>query len=455
MAADLEPIFKAYDVRGVYPEQFDEDAAYRIGRAFASWAKAEQIVLGRDCRLSSPAMSEAFAAGVTAVGVGIVDIGLATTDMVYFASGRLSLPGAMFTASHNPPEYNGLKLCLSGARPVGIESGLAEVRDLAERERSPEAGMLPVTDLVGHRDMREEYIEHLLSFGDLDQFLPFTVAADAANGMAGLVLPDLFERLPGKLIPLYMDLDGTFPNHPADPIDPKNQQDLKRTVLEHGADLGLAFDGDADRVFLIDEHAQGVSGSLVTALVAIGMLEREPGATILHNLICSRVVPEVILEHGGKPVKTRVGHSFIKEVMAETGAVFGGEHSGHYYFRDNYNADSGLVASMVVMDQMSKAGKPLSELLEPLRRYADSGEINLRVEDKQAAIERVARAHEDGKQDRMDGLTVEYEDWWFNVRPSNTEPLLRLNVEANTEGLLKEKTAEILALIEGGTGKST
>jgi phosphomannomutase len=450
MAADLEPIFKAYDVRGVYPEQFDEDAAYRIGRAFASWAKAERIVLGRDCRLSSPAMSEAFAAGVTGVGGGIVDIGLATTDMVYFASGRLSLPGAMFTASHNPPEYNGLKLCLSGARPVGIESGLAEVRDLAEREPTREAGMAPASDLISHRDMREDYIEHLLSFVDLDRFLPFTVVADAANGMAGLVVPDLFHRLPGKLVPLYMELDGTFPNHPADPIDPKNQEDLKRTVLEHGADLGLAFDGDADRVFLVDERARGVSGSLVTALVAIGMLDREPGATILHNVICSRVVPEVIREHGGKPVRTRVGHSFIKKVMAETGAVFGGEHSGHYYFRDNYNADSGLVASMVVMDQMSKAGKPLSELLEPLRRYADSGEINLRVEDKQAVIDRVAQAYEDGKQDRLDGLTVEYEDWWFNVRPSNTEPLLRVNVEANTEGLLKEKTAEVLALIEGG-----
>ncbi len=447
MAADLTRIFKAYDIRGVYPEQFDEDAAYRIGRAFASWAKAERIVLGRDCRLSSPAMSEAFASGVTGVGVRIEDLGLATTDMVYFASGRLSLPGAMFTASHNPPEYNGLKLCLSGARPVGVGSGLGEVRALAERESPPEASAVPARGLVIPREMRDDYIEHLLSFVDLAEFLPFTVVADAANGMAGLVVPELFQRLPGKLVPLYMDLDGTFPNHPADPIDPKNQEDVKRAVLEHAADLGLAFDGDADRVFLVDEHARGVGGSLVTALVAIGMLERQPGASILHNLICSRVVPEVIREHGGKPVKTRVGHSFIKKVMAETGAVFGGEHSGHYYFRAHFNADSGLVASMVVMDQMSKAGKPLSELLEPLRRYADSGEINSRVEDKEAVIERIAHAYRDGRQDRMDGLTVEYDDWWFNVRPSNTEPLLRLNVEAATEDLLKEKTAEVLALI--------
>ena len=447
MAADLTRIFKAYDIRGVYPEQFDEDAAYRIGRAFASWAKAERIVLGRDCRLSSPAMSEAFASGVTGVGVRIEDLGLATTDMVYFASGRLSLPGAMFTASHNPPEYNGLKLCLSGARPVGVGSGLGEVRALAERESPPEASAVPARGLVIPREMRDDYIEHLLSFVDLAEFLPFTVVADAANGMAGLVVPELFQRLPGKLVPLYMDLDGTFPNHPADPIDPKNQEDVKRAVLEHGADLGLAFDGDADRVFLVDEHARGVGGSLVTALVAIGMLERQPGAIILHNLICSRVVPEVIREHGGKPVKTRVGHSFIKKVMAETGAVFGGEHSGHYYFRAHYNADSGLVASMVVMDQMSKAGKPLSEMLAPLRRYADSGEINSRVEDKEAVIERIAQAYGEGRQDRMDGLTVEYDDWWFNVRPSNTEPLLRLNVEAATQDLLKEKTAEVLALI--------
>ncbi len=447
MAADLARIFKAYDIRGVYPEQFDESAAYRIGRAFASWAGADRIVLGRDCRLSSPAMSEAFASGVTGVGVGIEDMGLATTDMVYFASGRLSLPGAMFTASHNPPEYNGLKLCLSGARPVGVESGLGEVRALAERESPPGAGAVPTRGLVIPREMRDDYIEHLLSFVDLGQFLPFTVVADAANGMAGLVVPELFQRLPGKLVPLYMDLDGTFPNHPADPIDPKNQEDVKRAVLEHGADLGLAFDGDADRVFLVDEHARGVGGSLVTALVAIGMLERQPGAIILHNLICSRVVPEVIREHGGKPVKTRVGHSFIKKVMAETGAVFGGEHSGHYYFRAHFNADSGLVASMVVMDQMSKAGKPLSELLAPLRRYADSGEINSRVEDKEAVIERIAQAYGEGRQDRMDGLTVEYDDWWFNVRPSNTEPLLRLNVEAATQDLLKEKTAEVLALI--------
>jgi phosphomannomutase len=447
MAGDLGSIFKAYDVRGIYPSQLDEHGAYRIGKAFASWTGADRVVLGKDCRLSSPALAGAFADGVTDAGTDVIDIGLATTDMVYFASGRMSTPGAMFTASHNPPQYNGVKLCLAGAAPVGEDSGLTEVRRLAE-SIGPSRG----TAAKGESrtlDMVQEYIDHVLSFADLEFFAPLTVAADAANGMAGLVVPPLFERLPCKLVPLFMELDGTFPNHPADPIQPQNQIDLKRAVTEHGADLGLAFDGDADRVFLVDEHAEGVSGSMVTALVAQGMLDRHPGATILYNLICSRMVPEVVREHGGTPIRTRVGHSFIKKIMAETGAVFGGEHSGHYYFREHYNADSGLVASMVVMDQLSKAGKPLSELLQPLRRYAASGEINLEVEDKSAAIERVARAFADGRQDRLDGLTVEYDDWWFNVRPSNTEPLLRVNVEARTPEMLEEKIASVLGSIRG------
>jgi phosphomannomutase len=449
MAADLRIIFKAYDVRGVYPDQFDEDGAYRIGRAFGAWLEdegigADRVVMGRDVRTSSPALSEAFADGVNATGLGVVDLGLSTTDMVYFASGRLSLPGAMFTASHNPPQYNGLKLCGPGAAPIGVETGLDDIRRLAEQEGGERGAG---TGRREQADMLEEYLEHLLSFADVEDMAPLVVAADAANGMAGLVVPALFERLPCKLIPLYMELDGTFPNHPADPNVPENQEDVKRAVTENGADLGLAFDGDADRVFLVDEHAQGVSGSLVTALVAQGMLERYPGAKILHNIITSRMVPEVVREHGGEPIRTRVGHSYIKKVMAETGAVFGGEHSGHYYFRDHYNADSGLVASVVVMDQMSKAGKPLSELLAPLRRWHDSGEINTEVSDQQAVIEKIARAYAEERQDRLDGLTVESEDWWFNVRPSNTEPLLRLNVEARTEKLLKEKTAEVLALI--------
>jgi phosphomannomutase len=439
-------IFKAYDVRGVYPDQLDEDAARRIGGAFAEFTAAATVVVGRDCRTSSPALAQAFAEGVTRRGAGVLDIGLATTDMVYFASGRLDMPGAMFTASHNPPEWNGLKLCREGAAPVGEDSGLMEVRDLSERQEGAAAGS---TGRIETRDMRQEFVDHVVSFVDADRMEPLTVVADAANGMAGLVLPDIFERLPLKLVGLYLELDGTFPNHPADPIQPENQEDLRRAVTEHGADAGLAFDGDADRVFVVDEQAHGISGSLVTALVAESMLRREPGAKVIHNLICSWVVPEVIRENGGVAVRTRVGHSLIKKVMAETGAIFGGEHSGHYYFRDHYRADSGLIAALLVLERLSEAGVPLSRLLAPYRRYHASGEINSEVEDQLGTIEKVAAAFADGKQDRLDGLTVEYEDWWFNVRPSNTEPLLRLNVEARTEALLEEKTREVLAVIRG------
>jgi phosphomannomutase len=439
----LDSIFKAYDVRGLYPDELNEDVARRIGAAFAEFAPSEAIVLARDCRLSSPSLAAAFTEGVTGRGVNVTDIGQATTDMLYFASGKLGLPGAMFTASHNPPAYNGLKLCREGAGPVGEDSGLMEVRDLAARDLPP----AQARGTVETRGMLDPYVEHVLSFVDGEAMAPFTVVADAANGMAGLVLPPVFERLPLKLTGLYLELDGTFPNHPADPIQPENQEDLRRAVKEHGADIGLAFDGDADRVFLVDEQAQGVSGSLVTAMVAEAMLEREPGAKIIHNLICSWVVPEVVREHGGESIRTRVGHSFIKKIMAETGAIFGGEHSGHYYFRDHYRADSGLIAALIVLERLSKAGVPLSELLAPYRRYEASGEINIEVEDQEAAIERVAAAFADGKQDRLDGLTVEYEDWWLNVRASNTEPLLRLNVEARTAELLEEETNAVLDVI--------
>jgi phosphomannomutase len=442
----LTSIFKAYDVRGIYPEQLDEDAARRIGSAFAEFTKAPTIIVGRDCRASSPALAEAFTEGATRRGAGVLDIGLATTDMVYFASGRLDLPGAMFTASHNPPNWNGLKLCRAGAAPVGEDSGLPEVRDLAERGTGrPSSG----PGRVETRDLRDEFVEHVVSFVQADRMEPLTVVADAANGMAGLVLPAIFERLPLKLVGLYLELDGTFPNHPADPIQPENQEDVRRAVIEHGAEAGLAFDGDADRVFVVDEGARGISGSLVTALVAESMLEREPGATILYNAICSWVVPEVIRENGGVPVRTRVGHSLIKKVMAETGAIFGGEHSGHYYFRDHYRADSGLIAALLVLERLSLAGISLSTLLAPYARYHQSGEINLEVEDPGEIIDRVAARFSEGKQDRLDGLTVEYEDWWFNVRPSNTEPLLRVNVEASTEELLETKTREVLAAIRG------
>ncbi len=449
--SDLSAIFKAYDVRGVVPDEMDGEAVRRIGAAFASWSRAERVLLGRDCRLSSPELAEAFAEGVTSRGVGVVDLGLASTDLLYFASGSLDLPGVMLTASHNPPSYNGLKFCLAGARPVGEDTGLIQIRRTAE---GPDVGGRSSPGVVERRDMLEPYVEHVLSFVDAESMRPLTVVADTANGMGGLVVPAVFERLPVTLHHLFPDLDGTFPNHPADPIDPENQKDLRAAVLETDADIGLAFDGDADRVFLIDEKAADVSGSLVTALVAQAMLERNPGASVVYNLICSWVVREVIEESGGVPVRTRVGHSFIKQVMADTGAVFGGEHSGHYYFRDNYRADSGLIAGVVALGRLSEAGKPLSELLEPFRRYFASGEVNSKVTDQAGKIEELAARYLHGSQDRMDGLTVEFDDWWFNVRPSNTEPLLRLNVEARSQGLLEEKTAEALALIRGEGGAS-
>ncbi len=446
MPSDLDRIFKAYDVRGVVPDDLDAELVRRIGAAFAEWSGAPRIVLGRDCRLSSPELAASLAEGATARGVDVVDLGLASTDLLYFASGWLDMPGIMLTASHNPKQYNGMKFCLAGARPVGEETGLRKIRAMVE------AGPEPVVASLGsieRRDLLDAYVEHVLSFVDVDAMRPLTVAADTANGMGGLVVPAVMERLPVTLHHLYPELDGTFPNHPADPIDPENQEDLKVAVLEHGADIGLAFDGDADRVFLIDERAQDVSGSLLTALVAIAMLEREPGAKIVHNLICSWTVPEVIREHGGEPVRTRVGHSFIKQVMAETGAIFGGEHSGHYYFRENYRADSGLIAAVAAMGELSKSDEPLSVLLAPLRRYVASGEINSVVDDQQGRIAAIAARYADGRQDRLDGLTVEFDDWWCNVRPSNTEPLLRLNAEARTPELLAEKTAEVLALIRG------
>jgi phosphomannomutase len=447
VGADLDRIFKAYDVRGVVPDDLDADLARRIGGAFAVWTGSSSIVLGRDCRLSSPDLASAIAEGATDRGVDVVDLGLASTDLLYFASGTLDLPGIMLTASHNPKQYNGLKFCLPGARPVGEDTGLREIRAMVEDgEPSPVAGR----GRIAQRDMLLAYVEHVLRFVDVAAMRPLTVVADTANGMGGLVVPAVLAHLPVTLHHLYAELDGTFPNHPADPLDPENQKDLKSAVLGNGADVGLAFDGDADRVFLIDERADDVSGSLLTALVSVPMLRREPGAKIVHNLICSWIVPETIEAHGGIPVRTRVGHSFIKQVMADTGAIFGGEHSGHYYFRDNYRADSGLIAAVVALGELSASGQSLSELLMPFKKYFDSGEINSPVTDQRGKIEEIASTFADAEQDRMDGLTVTYENWWCNVRPSNTEPLLRLNVEARTSELLAEKTAMMLDLIRGG-----
>jgi len=447
---DLDRIFKAYDVRGVVPDDLDDDLVRAIGGAYAQITNDRPILIGRDCRLSSPDLAAALAEGITGQGSDVIDLGLASTALLYFASGSLDLPGIMITASHNPKQYNGLKFCQPGARPVGEETGLRDIRAIVE------AGVTPTGDRgsVEHRDLLAAYVEHVLRFVDVDAMRPLTVVADTANGMGGLVVPAVFERLPITAHYLFRELDGTFPNHPADPLNPENQKDLKAAVLEHGADVGLAFDGDADRVFLVDEHAEDVSGSLLTAIVAVSMLRNEPGSKIVHNLICSWIVPETIRANGGVPVRTRVGHSFIKQVMAETGAIFGGEHSGHYYFRQNYRADSGLIAGVVALGELSAAGGSLSELLAPYRKYWDSGEINSTVGDQAGKLEQLAGLYADGRQDRLDGLTIEYEDWWCNVRPSNTEPLLRLNVEARTRELLDDRTAALLAVIrdEGGAG---
>ena len=443
---DLSRVFKAYDVRGVVPDELDAGLVRLIGAAFATWSGASEILLGRDCRLSSPELAAALIEGATSLGVDIVDLGLASTDLLYFASGSLDRPGIMITASHNPKEYNGLKFCLAGAKPVGEDSGLGEIRTLVEKG---DEILGTAEGSVRQQNVLDAYVDHVLSFTDVRAMRPLTVAVDTANGMGGLVVPPAMGRLPVTLHHLYAELDGTFPNHPADPIDPANQRDLKQVVLEHGADAGMAFDGDADRVFLVDELAGDVSGSLLTALVAAAMLEREPGAKIVYNLICSWTVPEVIRERGGTPIRARVGHSFIKQVMAETGAIFGGEHSGHYYFRDNYNADSGLIAAVITLGELSRSAQTLSQLLQPYRRYLSSGEINTRVDDPAAKIEEIADALRDGRQDRLDGLTVEFDDWWCNVRASNTEPLLRLNVEAKTPELLAARTEELLTLIRG------
>jgi phosphomannomutase len=443
---ELTRIFKAYDVRGVVPDELNPDVARLIGAAFAGWSGEREILVGRDARLSSPELAAASIEGITSRGADAVDLGLASTDLLYFASGSLERAAMMITASHNPKEYNGLKFCLPGAKPVGEGSGLEEIRTLVEKG---EAILGTGRGSVRRADLLDRYVDHVLGFVDVARMRPLTIAVDTANGMGGLVVPAVMERLPVTAHHLYPELDGTFPNHPADPIDPENQRDLKATVLERHADVGMAFDGDADRIFLVDEGANDVSGSLLTALVAVSMLGREAGAKVVYNVICSWVVPEVIREHGGEPIRSRVGHSFIKQVMAETGAIFGGEHSGHYYFRENFRADSGLIAGVIALGELSKETRPLSEVLRPYRRYADSGEINLRIDDPKATIERVAEALTGGRQDRLDGLTVEFDDWWCNVRPSNTEPLLRVNVEAKTEELLAEETRRVLSLIRG------
>ncbi|MDQ1447342.1 MAG: phosphomannomutase [Actinomycetota bacterium] len=442
----LDGVFKAYDIRGVYPDDLDEALVRRIGNVFAHFTGAQHLVVGRDMRSSSESLAAAFIEGATLAGADVTDVGLASTDLVYFASGRLDAPGAMLTASHNPANYNGIKLCRSGAAPVGEQTGLLQIKEMVSSgvtSRGEVAGKVERVDLL------EAFGEHVRSFVDPAALKPLAVVADTANGMGGLVVPRVFEGLPFSLTVLFGELDGSFPNHPADPIQPENLKDLQRAVLDLNADVGLAFDGDADRMFLVDDKGVAISGSTTTAIVAAGILDRHPGESVVHNLIVSRSVPEIIREHGGIPVRARVGHSFIKQVMAETGAIFGGEHSAHYYFRDNWRADSGSIAALLVLEQLSRAGVPLSELRKPFERYVQSGEINSRVDDPAAIIEAVAAEFTDCAQDRLDGLTVDCGEWWFNLRPSNTEPLLRLNLEAPDAAQCEAHTSEVLALVRG------
>lgn len=454
MAADLSNIVKAYDVRGVVPDEWDESSAELFGAAFTEVVGGSAIVVGHDMRPSSPGLSQAFARGAAARGVDVTLIGLCSTDQLYYASGSMNLPGAMFTASHNPAQYNGIKMCRAGAAPVGQDTGLAQIRALVEKwldEGAPEPAPGTAPGTVTEQDSLQGYAAHLRGLVDLTAIRPLKVVVDAGNGMGGHTVPTVFEGLPLDLTPMYFELDGTFPNHEANPLDPKNIVDLQARVLAEGADLGIAFDGDADRCFIVDERGQGVSPSAITALVASRELARNGGSgTVIHNLITSWSVPEVVRENGGTPVRTRVGHSFIKEEMAKTGAIFGGEHSAHYYFKDFWNADTGMLAALHVLAALGGQDGPLSALLSSYDRYAASGEINSTVADQTArlaAVKETYASREGVTLDELDGLTVTAEDWWFNVRASNTEPLLRLNAEAKDESTLAKIRDEALTLI--------
>ncbi|MFB9837922.1 phosphomannomutase/phosphoglucomutase [Actinoallomurus acaciae] len=448
--SDLTKIFKAYDIRGVVPDELNEEIAEAVGAAFVRVTGATAIVTARDMRASSGPLSAAFARGATSQGADVIEAGLGSTDMLYYASGSLDIPGAMFTASHNPARYNGIKLCRTGAKPVGRDTGLTEIRELIDAGVPAHDGP---TGAISRRDLLSGYAEHVKTLVDLSGIRRLKVVVDAGNGMGGHTVPAVFEGLPIDLVPLYFELDGTFPNHEANPIEPENIRDLRAAVREHGADVGLAFDGDADRCFVVDERGEPVTPSAVAALVAVRELGKHGPGRIVHNLITSRVVPEIVREHGGEPVRTRVGHSFIKQTMAETDAMFGGEHSGHYYFRDFWFADSGMLAAMHVLAALGGQDRPLSELLREFTRYSASGEINSKVDDQAATAAQVRAAFE-GRPgvtvDELDGLTVGHDDWWFNLRPSNTEPLLRLNAEAVDEETMAAVRDEVLEIVRKG-----
>jgi phosphomannomutase len=447
-AANAAAVFKAYDVRGVVPDQIDEELARRTGAAFVSVVGADTVVVGHDMRPSSPALAGAFAGGAADAGADVVMIGLASTDQLYFASGHLGHPGAMFTASHNPAQYNGIKLCRAGAQPIGTDTGLVDIRDLVSGDEPP---VVADPGTISQRDVLGAYAAHLLSLAPVAG-RRLKVVVDAGNGMAGLTAPVVFGRIGDEveLVPMYFELDGTFPHHEANPIDPDNLVDLQKRVVSENADIGLAFDGDADRCFVVDELGRAVPPSALTSLIAARELAKEPGASVIYNLITSRAVPELVRELGGTPVRTRVGHSYIKATMAETDAVFGGEHSGHFYFRDFWRADSGMLAALHTLAALAGTDRPLSSVLADHERYRLSGEINSAVDDPAATVAAVETAYSStpgATVDHLDGLTVTTDDWWFNLRPSNTEPLLRLNVEGADDATMTRVRDDVLALI--------
>jgi phosphomannomutase len=446
-----ESIFKAYDIRGVYPENLDESVARDIGRAFVNHLglSGSRVVVARDMRLSSESLERAFTEGVTGAGADVLDIGLVSTDALYFAVGHLEEPGgAMITASHNPKDYNGFKLCRENAIALSGDAGLGQIRNLIVSGKLPDPAGYPGS--VEETDITADYAKHCLSFIDMEGLRPLKIVVDAGNGMAGKMLPPVFEKLPFEYVPMYFELDGSFPNHPPNPIEPENVREIQERVVAEEADFGVAFDGDADRCFVVDEKGVTISGDLLATLIAKNVLEKEPGATILYSAVCSKAFPELIEREGGTAIRTKAGHSIIKPQMRKHNATFGGEHSAHFYFRDNYFADSGIIAMLTVAELVGRQEKPISELLAPIDPYVRSGEINSEVDDQEAALQKVEERfaeREDAKIDHLDGLTVDLGDWWFNLRPSNTEPLLRLNVEASDDETLERERDELLALI--------
>ncbi len=444
MSQVIANIFKAYDVRGIYPDELTPELAYRIGRAFVVYLQPRHVVVGRDMRISSPVLASAVIDGLLDQGADVTDVGLISTDGLYFAVGKFGFDGGiMVTASHNPPEYNGFKLCRSEAQALSMDQGIGEIRDLVLANRFPDPDR---RGTLHQRDVLPDFATHVLSLIEPAVIRPMKIAVDAGNGMGGRIVPAVLGQLPVEIIPLYFELDGRFPNHVPNPLEPENIRDLQRAILEHSADLGIAFDGDADRMFILDEQGRFVGGDIITALVAKTLLRKHPGSRIVYNLICSRAVRETIEREGGVPIRSRVGHSFIKALMREHDAIFGGEHSGHFYFRDNWYADSGIIAALTVLELLSREGVSVSEAVKPIDRYFRSGEINIQARDMPAVLQALEQHFADGEIDHLDGLTVNYPDWWFNARPSNTQPLLRINVEANTPELLRQKTDEVLAV---------